>query len=217
MAHRRERSDHSVTYYLSDTMAIKEEIELFKKDRIRGQAELLFYERGFRGTSMEAIAESLHATKPFLYGSYQKKTDILFDIHMRVVQRALEAIDTARASSGTPTEKLRRFAMLLTDVTLGNQAAVAIFFREEASIPARQLRRINDIKGRIDDGIAGLLAEGVAAGEFSIADTRTAALAIGGMISWAYTWYRVSGRLDVAAIAERMAECTLRIAGVRGP
>lgn len=194
-------------------MAIKEEIEVFRKDRIRGQAERLFYERGFRGTSMDAIAESLQATKPFLYGSYQKKTDILFDIHMHVVQRTLEAIDNARASPGAPTEKLRRFAIRLTEVTLANQAAVAIFFREEASIPAKQLRRINDLKGKIDDGIAALLAEGVTAGEFSIADTRTAALAIGGMISWAYTWYRVSGRLDVAAIAAQMADYTLRIAG----
>ena len=111
-------------------MTIKQEIESFKKDRIRGQAERLFYERGFRGTSMDAIAESLHATKPFLYGAYQKKTDILFDIHLRVVQRSLDAIDTARASPGTPAEKLRRFALRLTDVTLSNQAAVAIFFRE---------------------------------------------------------------------------------------
>ena len=194
-------------------MTIKQEIESFKKDRIRGQAERLFYERGFRGTSMDAIAESLHATKPFLYGAYQKKTDILFDIHLRVVQRSLDAIDGARASPGTPTERLRRFALRLTDVTLSNQAAVAIFFREEASIPARQLRRINDLKGQIDDGIAALLAEGVAAGEFTIADTRTAALAIGGMISWGYTWYRAAGRLDVAAIAEHMADYALRIAG----
>lgn len=195
-------------------MAIKDEIELFKKDRIRGQAERLFYERGFRGTSMDAIAESLDATKPFLYGSYSKKTDILYDIYLRVVQRTLEAIDAARASAGTPTEKLRRFALRLTEVTLANQAAVAIFFREDASIPARQLRRINDIKGQIDDGIAALLADGVEAGEFSIVDTRTAALAIGGMISWAYTWYRVSGRLDVTAIADHMAGYALRIAGV---
>lgn len=201
---------------MDDAMAIKEEIEVFRKDRIRDQAERLFYERGFRGTSMDAIAESLQATKPFLYGSYQKKTDILFDIHMLVVQRTLEAIDSARASPGTPTEKLRRFAIRLTEVTLANQAAVAIFFREEASIPTKQLRRINDLKGKIDDGIAALLAEGVTAGEFSIADTRTAALAIGGMISWAYTWYRVSGRLGVADIAAQMAEYTLRIAGAHG-
>ena len=103
----------------------------------------------------------------------------------------------------------------MTEVTLTDQAAVAIYFREEASMPAKQLRKINDLKGEIDEGIAALLDEGVKAGEFSITDTRLAALAIGGMIGWAYAWYRPSGRLAVAAIAEQMAEYTMRIAGVR--
>ncbi|HEY8709449.1 MAG TPA: helix-turn-helix domain-containing protein [Burkholderiaceae bacterium] len=78
-------------------MAIKDEIELFRKDRIRGQAERLFYERGFRGTSMDAIAESLDATKPFLYVSYPKKTDILYDTSTCVSCGACWTRSTTRA------------------------------------------------------------------------------------------------------------------------
>jgi TetR/AcrR family transcriptional regulator, cholesterol catabolism regulator len=198
---------------MSRANSIRAELDMLKKERIRDRAEQLFYERGFSGTTMEAIADSLRATKPFLYGSYAKKTDILVDIHMSVVDRILQALAAARASSGTPSEKLRRFARELTEMTLNNQAAVAIYFREEASLPPRQLHKINDAKGRIDEGLAALLAEGVAAGEFRVADVRLAALAIGGMISWAYTWYRAAGRLDIPAIADRMAEYALRVAG----
>lgn len=195
--------------------SIRSEFETLKKERIRGSAEQLFYERGFCGTTMEAIADSLRATKPFLYGSYAKKTDILVDIHMSVVLRILQAIESARASSGTASEKLRQFAHGLTGMTLANQAAVAIYFREEASLPPRQLRKINDVKGRIDESLAGLLQEGVDAGEFQLADVRLAALAIGGMISWTYTWYRPNGRLDIPAIADQMSEYALRLAGAR--
>lgn len=186
---------------------------MLKKQRIRGRAEQLFYERGFSGTTMEAIADSLSATKPFLYGSYAKKTDILVDIHMSVVERILGAIEAARASSGTASDKLRRFARELTEMTLTNQAAVAIYFREEASLPPRQLRKINDAKGKIDESLAALLQDGVASGEFRVADVRLAALAIGGMISWTYTWYRPGGRLEIAAIADQMAEYALHLAG----
>lgn len=195
--------------------SIRSELETLKKERIRGSAEQLFYERGFSGTTMEAIADSLRATKPFLYGSYAKKTDILVDIHMSVVLRILQAIESARASSGTACEKLRQFAHGLTEMTLANQAAVAIYFREEASLPPRQLRKINDVKGRIDESLAGLLQEGVDAGEFRLADVRLAALAIGGMISWTYTWYRPNGRLDISAIADQMSEYALRLAGAK--
>jgi len=194
---------------------IRTEFETLKKDRIRGQAEQLFYERGFSGTTMEAIADSLRATKPFLYGAYAKKTDILVDIHMSVVQRILQAIESACASPGPASQKLHQFARGLAEMTLTNQAAVAIYFREEASLPPRQLRKINDVKGKIDESLAGLLEEGVAAGEFHVGDVRLAALAIGGMISWTYTWYRPGGRLDIAAIAGDMADYALRVAGAR--
>lgn len=197
-------------------MTIHEEMDTFKRERIRGHAEQLFYANGFSGTTMDAIAESLQATKPFLYGAYARKIDILVDIHLSVVQRILEAVESARASNGTATAKLERVARKLTAMTLENQAAVAIYFREETFIPARQTRRINDIKGRIDDGIAALLSEGVASGEFKVDDVRLTGLALVGMISWSYTWYRSDGRLQIDAIGERMARYALRLVGAAG-
>jgi AcrR family transcriptional regulator len=199
---------------MARTSTIRDEIDSFKRERIRGHAERLFYLNGFSGTTMDAIAESLHATKPFLYGAYAKKTDILVDIHLSVVQRILDALESARASSGTARAKLERVARKLTAMTLENQAAVAIYFREETSIPARQTRKINDIKGRIDESLSALLSEGVSSGEFKVDDVRLAALALVGMISWSYTWYRSDGRLDIDSIGDQMARYALRLAGV---
>lgn len=198
-------------------MTIRDEIKSYKKDRILEKAEQLFYERGFRGTSLDVIAGALEMTKPFVYGAYDRKTDILYAIALRVVQRSLDAINEACASPGTPSDKLRQLALRLFDVTIRNQAAVAVFFREENAMPAHQLEVINSLKGEIDDAISALLAEGVAAGDFRIDDIRTATLAIGGMISWTYVWYRPTGRLDAAVLGEHMAEYALRIAGARSP
>ena len=90
-------------------MAIRDELKHFKKERILEEAERLFYERGFRGTSLDAIAESLDMTKPFIYGAYERKLDILVDIYERAMNRALDAIRGAREAGGTPAEQLRRF------------------------------------------------------------------------------------------------------------
>jgi len=40
---------------------------------------------------------------------------------------------------------------------------------------------------------------------------------IGGMISWAYTWHRPGGRLDIDELGERMADLTLQMVGARTP
>ncbi|HYF58122.1 MAG TPA: TetR/AcrR family transcriptional regulator [Burkholderiaceae bacterium] len=198
-------------------MAIRDELKSFKKERILEEAERLFYERGFRGTSMDAIAESLDMTKPFVYGAYERKVDILVDIYLRAVNRSLETIRQAREAGGSPTQQLRRFALRFTGVVIANQPGTAVFFREESSIPQETLREINALKGRFDDELAALIADGVAAGEFSVADPRTATLAIGGMISWAYVWYRKDGRLQPDDIGAHMAAYALRLAGVREP
>jgi AcrR family transcriptional regulator len=194
-------------------VALRDELKHFKKERILEEAERLFYERGFRGTSLDAIAESLDMTKPFIYGAYERKLDILVDIYERAMNRALDAIRGAREAGGTPAEQLRRFAVTYTGVVIAHQAGTAVFFREEPSIPEEAVRRINDLKGAFDTELAALIVSGVEAGAFRVDDPRAATLAIGGMISWAYVWYRPGGRLTPDEIAAQMATYALRIVG----
>lgn len=194
-------------------MTLRDELRSFKRERIIQEAQRLFYERGYRGTSLDAVAEALDMTKPFVYAVYARKVDILVEISMRTLQRSLDTLRQARADGGSPTAQLQRFAMRFTEVVIRHQAGSAVFFREEASIPADATRRINRLKGEFDDELAALLEAGRASGEFRIDDVRTATLAIGGMISWVYVWFRSGGRLSPAVIGEHMAQYTLRIAG----
>jgi AcrR family transcriptional regulator len=194
-------------------MAIREQLRNFKKERILEEALRLFYPRGFRGTSLEAIAESMEMTKPFVYGVYERKTDILYDISLRNITMSLEAVDAGCQAPGTAADRLAHVARRLTQVCIEHREAVTVFFREEASLEPEHMLIINDLKGRPDAKVAALLQEGVAAGVFQLADVRTASLAIGGMISWTYSWYRPEGRLTSTEIQDHMAQYALRIAG----
>ena len=196
-------------------MAIREQLKNFKKERILAEAQRLFYERGFKGTSLEAIADSMEMTKPFVYGVYDKKTDILFDIALRNISNSLEAVEAGIQSTGTPAQRLSEVARRLTQVCIEHREGVAVFFREEASLEPEHLAVINELKGKLDDALAGLLDEGVAGGDFLLDDVRTASLAIGGMISWTYIWYRPDGRLSAQEVKDHMAVYALRIAGAR--
>ncbi len=194
-------------------MNMRDELRSFKKERILEEAERLFYERGYRGTSLDAIAESLDMTKPFVYAVYDRKVDILVDISMRALNRSYDAIRESRQAGGSPTRQMQRFALRFTEAVIRNQAGSAVFFREEASIPPEVTLEINELKGRFDQELAALIADGQATGEFKVSDARTATLALGGMISWIYIWYRKGGRLTPEAIGEHMADYALRIVG----
>lgn len=60
-----------------------------------------------------------------------------------------------------------------------------------------------------DKELTDLIREGVKAGEFEVSDPHLAALSIGGMVSWAYVWFRPEGRLSVAQAAEEMTQLIL--------
>jgi len=77
------------------------------------------------------------------------------------------------------------------------------------------LAEINALRKKFDRVLSNLLSEGVAAGEFELKDVSLAALAIGGMISWAYTWHRPEGRLPLSEMCEQMADLALQMVGVR--
>lgn len=193
--------------------AIKDELRSVKKKRILAEALRLFYANGFRGTSLDAVAEAMHVTKPFVYGVYEKKTDILFDIYLESIQGSLSAVEGGAASEGTFTQRVAEVARRLTRVCIDHREAVAVFFREENSLEPQHLKIIAELKGRFDDALTRLLHEGAKAGEFDLVDARTSSLAIGGMISWSYIWYRPHGRFSAEELMEQMAQYALRIAG----
>lgn len=199
----------------TEITAIRDQLRNVKKERILDEARKLFYTHGFRGTSLDAIAESMGVTKPFVYGVYDKKTDILFDISLRNIHSSIEAVEGGAASAGTASERLAEAARRLTRVCIEYREGVAVFFRDETSLDPEHHELISALKQRIDDSLANILEEGAANGEFQLIDARTSALAIGGMISWSYVWYRPHGRLSMETLMEQMAQYALRIAGAK--
>src|SRR5271165_3089930 len=196
-----------------DQRAMREEILAYKRERILEEAVKLFYERGFTGTTLDDIAAELGVTKPFIYTHFRSKTDLLAAVCKPTIEMSLEAIANASKLPGTATERLRHAIIDFTKVVLQRQPNIAIYFREEKSLSPNALAEINALRKRFDRLLSKLLSDGVASGEFAIKDVKMAALAIGGMISWAYTWHRPTGRLTVDETCASMADLALQMAG----
>ena len=194
---------------------MRDEIIAYKRERILEEAVALFYARGFTGTTLDDIAAELGVTKPFIYTHFRSKNDLLAAVCLPTIEQSVEAIDNAVNSPGTPTDKLHRAIAAFTRVVLERQANIAIFFREEKNLAPEALIQIIQQQKQFDRLLSKLLIDGVAAGEFEIPDISLAALVIGGMISWSYTWHRPNGRLSVDELCTRMADFALQMSGIR--
>ncbi len=102
-----------------------------------------------------------------------------------------------RTLPGPPAVRLAKVGRRFVTAVLNSQRHTAIFAREEKNLAPKDLRRISGRRRDFDRKLVEPLDEGVAAGEFHVTDTRRAALAIGGMVSWDCVWYRLDGRLTL--------------------
>ncbi len=194
---------------------MRNEILAYKRERILEEAVKLFYERGFSGTTLDDIATELGVTKPFIYTHFRSKVELLEAICRPTIEMSLEAISEAASGDGNATERLHAGVVSFTRVVLERQANIAVYFREEKSLSKTALDEINTLRKRFDRVLSQLLQEGADSGEFTIPDVSVAALAIGGMVSWAYTWHRQDGRLAVDQVGEKMAALAMQMAGAR--
>jgi len=194
---------------------IRDAISHLKRERIIAEAVGLFYTQGFANTTLEAVAERMKVTKPFIYSHFKSKNALLGEICSRGIRASLDVANRVTASEGTPTEKLRALVRDFMLAVIQNQAHIAIYTREEKHLSEEDAAAINDMRREFDRKLCDLLDQGIAAEEFIVEDVKLAALAIGGIVSWSYVWYRPEGRLTAGETAEHMAELVLSMSQVK--
>ena len=190
---------------------IRDAVARLKRERIIATAVDLFYNKGLSNTTLEEVADKMNVTKPFIYSQFKSKSDLLAEICSRGIRASLDALNRAVASEGSATDKLQTLARDFMLAVLVNQAHIAIYNREEKHLSPEDGEAINAMRREFDRKFCALLNEGVAAGEFVVDDVQLASLAIGGIVSWSYVWYRPDGRLSQAETADRVADLVLAL------
>jgi AcrR family transcriptional regulator len=204
--------------HIADRLAplgIKDEVAALKRERTIAAAVELFYERGYENTTLDAVAERLGVTKPFIYAYFSSKAELLAEICGRGISSSLAAVDNALARGEGPTATLQILSENFVASVLDNQKHIAVLTREEKNLDPADYARINEKRRQFDHRLTALLRQGVEAGEFDVADPHLASLAIGGLVSWAYVWYRPAGRLSVPNLSAEMAKLILALAGAK--
>ena len=73
----------------------------------------------------------------------------------------------------------------------------------------------NRKRRKFDTQLTSLLRDGKATGEFSIGDEHVAARSIGGMVSWAYVWFRDGGRMSVEEVSQETSTLILNLVNAK--
>ncbi|MFI9382781.1 TetR/AcrR family transcriptional regulator [Kutzneria sp. NPDC052558] len=191
-------------------------VEARSRDRLLAAATTLFYERGFRATSVKEITQACGFTQGALYNHFSSKDELLYelvlDIHTELERHALDARSTAGP------DPVAQFAALVAV-----HAAAHSQFRERSrvgnheyrSLTGERLAHVLAIRRRLRDQLADVLAGGQRSGAFHLvgdspSGTARAVLDMCGLIS---EWFRDDGALTPVEMHRRYIELALRMAG----
>jgi AcrR family transcriptional regulator len=194
---------------------LKSEVADYKRRRIREEASHLIYRLGYEGTTLDAVAERLHVTKPFIYSHYKNKGEILFDICRGGIALSLEALRAALQTRGSAMERLRLGVEQVARIVIDNQEYIVVYEREEKNLAPGDARQIREQRHRFDAELGALLREGQASGEFEIDDISLVSLTIGGMISWVSLWYSPEGKRSASEIIAHLIGSVEKIVSPR--
>jgi AcrR family transcriptional regulator len=198
-----------------EPIGMRAELEMFKRERILKEMIELFQERGFRDVTLDALAERLKVTKPFIYQFFDSKQQLIATVYERGAQQLLASIEGYLDSELPAAKRLHDFVRSFALQNIESRAISAVFSQEEGDLPPETLKAIRAIHRQFDNKLASLIEDGIKAGEFSVPEPHIAGLAISGMVRWIHRWFQ-DGRLSASEIAALFADYALNLVGYRG-
>lgn len=191
--------------------SLKAELALFKRRRIREEAAHLIFKQGYESATIDAIAERLQVTKPFIYSYYKNKGEILSDISRLGITLALDKLDDCLDAPGSYWDRLKLVVDSVTQLILANEECIVVYVREEKNLDETAAREIRELRSLFDHRLAELLIAGSKAGEFTVDNAGPTATTISGMMSWVAFWHTPGGHWSEAEIITTLIQNVARI------
>lgn len=178
-------------------------------------AAQLFSDRGFRGTSLADVAESVGTDRASLYYYIGSKEEAFHEIVREAAESNARQAEEIRAGEGPAPARIRTLITNLM-ISYAEHPYLFVYIQEDLSRVtdtrskwSQQMRAINR---RYDDAVVGIIDSGFADGSIRpIGSARVIANAIIGMVNWSHRWYRTRAATmpSAADIAETFAETIL--------
>src|SRR5216110_223028 len=145
-----------------------------------------------------------------LYYHFPSKQDILFAILDRTLDDLLDGLQHAVTAADDDRARLQAAVRFHVLFHVRRRQEAFLSHSELRSLTPANLRRVLAKRDEYEHVVRGLLATGVRAGVFQVADVKLTAMAILTMCTGVATWFSEGGRLAPESIADRYVEMILR-------
>jgi AcrR family transcriptional regulator len=188
-----------------------------RPQEILDAALALFVEKGFAATRLDDVAERAGLSKAAIYLYFDDKTGLFLDVVRQAVVSNLDRVETMLAAHRGPVAPLipRILEFMASRIEETPMASVAkVVISESRAFPEIGRFYLKEVIGRGIPLMEGLIARGIAQGEFRKVDpgltvrTMIGAMLLGGL--WRTVFEPIGAeKLDVRALARHHADLML--------
>lgn len=173
----------------------------------------IFNERGYHGTSMDALARELGITKSAIYHHVSSKEDLLEQAIAQGLNQLFAVIDSQDARTEiSAEERLRAVIRGSVEVLITYRDSVALLLRVRGTSAAE--RRALEKRREIDERTRALVEAAIAEGSLrSDIDPGLITRLLFGMVNSLTEWYRPRPDRDAETVADAVA--TIAFEGLR--
>lgn len=189
-----------------------------RRERILDVAIGLFYEHGYSGTSLNAIARQVGLSGPALYWHFSSKQQLCFAAVERELARFVAGLRVAlaeRTAEGRLAAFVREYvlAKLRQSQRLSTPGATGSYGMLRDALAPRYQLRLDALQRQAVELLRSILEEGRAAGTFRLGHLTATAFAISMMCEYVFVWARPDGRFSDAMVAEIYSDLALAMVG----
>jgi TetR/AcrR family transcriptional regulator, cholesterol catabolism regulator len=196
-----------MTTHVPRARLVRNSRPLRRSDEIIDAAARVFAERGYHGTSTQAIADVLGMRQASLYYYFTSKEAALEAVCLRGTDGFVEAAEAVVEGKGAPLEKLGRLIAAHLAPIETRSDYVKVFINERRYLPAASRRRLGRKTRAIERSFERVILAGIADGSIARGtDARLAMLAVLGMCNAVINWRPSDQGKDLRRIAAGLAE-----------
>jgi AcrR family transcriptional regulator len=174
-----------------------------RRAQLLGVARRLFARDGYRGASMESIAEAAGVTKPVLYQHFSSKRALYSALLAGELGRLTQELEAAFSQAGSNSERLRQGFGAYLEFVDRHEDAFRLLFTEALGLDADFQDQVAEFRRWVAGRVAAIIA---AEAGLDSPRARGLAAAIVGMAEGAAVWWLDERRpLDAGELADELA------------
>ncbi|MER8034275.1 TetR/AcrR family transcriptional regulator [Streptomyces hydrogenans] len=174
-----------------------------------------FAERGYHATTTRDIAGRAGMSPAALYIHYKTKEELLHRISRIGHDKALEILRGAERSEGPPSDRLADAVRSFVGWHAERHATARVVQYELDALGPEHRAEIVELRRETEATVVRILEEGVAAGEFDVADPAGTTVAVLSLCIDVARWFNVQGRRTPDEVGAFYADLVLRMVGYR--